>query len=354
MTADATPFNYRYFVDLLADEKGRILDYGCGVGDIVALGRERGLDIWGANKFDGFWQYMLDNLRPGARDRVGAISGQHADYADGSFDVVISNQVLEHVPDPEALIADVHRLLRPGGLFIAAFPVVETWYEGHVGLYFAHRMAKGGSARRSYFELSHRFGFGLNRNRGDAATWAAYYEKFLDESCFYYPRSRMKTALESRFGTGISDGSADYMRARLGQRGKTLPRAVDPLLRFVYHVRAGEFFCVRKAALRLQRRGNLRRGTGGRFSSGGRARNNTVGDDRAKAPAGDTRGRGRRLRAAVRRSRSPDRNSRAAPYRRRDIPRRGDAGARARRRGWSVRARRQRALGNWRRCGNRG
>ena len=36
-------------------------------------------------------------------------------YVDQSMDLVVLPQVLEHVPDPEALLDDVHRILRPGG-----------------------------------------------------------------------------------------------------------------------------------------------------------------------------------------------------------------------------------------------
>jgi SAM-dependent methyltransferase len=125
------PFNYRYFVDLAAASGGRILDYGCGEGQTVALARERGLDIWGADTFAGFFAGWADS---GSRDRVHKIENGRADYPDNHFDLIISNQVLEHVSDPEAVISDMHRMIKPGGTFIAAFPVVETWYEGHVGL----------------------------------------------------------------------------------------------------------------------------------------------------------------------------------------------------------------------------
>lgn len=39
-------------------------------------------------------------------------------FADGSFDVVVSCGVLEHVPDDEASLDEIHRVLRPGGLFL--------------------------------------------------------------------------------------------------------------------------------------------------------------------------------------------------------------------------------------------
>lgn len=47
---------------------------------------------------------------------------------DKSFDVVICLHVLEHVND-RAAIAELYRVLRPGGLLIAMFPIVEGWQE---------------------------------------------------------------------------------------------------------------------------------------------------------------------------------------------------------------------------------
>jgi SAM-dependent methyltransferase len=47
---------------------------------------------------------------------------------DRSFDVAICLHVLEHVDDRKA-ISELHRVLRPGGLLIAMFPIVEGWDE---------------------------------------------------------------------------------------------------------------------------------------------------------------------------------------------------------------------------------
>lgn len=44
-------------------------------------------------------------------------------YPDGSFDIVLSHDVLEHVEDPRISIAEIHRVLRPGGLSVNVFPV---------------------------------------------------------------------------------------------------------------------------------------------------------------------------------------------------------------------------------------
>ncbi len=54
---------------------------------------------------------------PLLRDRVIAWGG-HLPFAPNSFDLVTANMVVEHVPDPESFLADVYRVLRPGGRFL--------------------------------------------------------------------------------------------------------------------------------------------------------------------------------------------------------------------------------------------
>lgn len=54
-------------------------------------------------------------------------AGEHVDvvadadvlpFDDGSFDVVVSTQMLEHVPDPARVVSEAHRVLRPGGVLL--------------------------------------------------------------------------------------------------------------------------------------------------------------------------------------------------------------------------------------------
>src|SRR5450631_2016653 len=104
--SDAQPaFNYRYFIERAGTPGGRVLDYGCGSGRMVALGLNRGLDIWGADTFTGNYVGWASELTPHMRDRVRLIQIVHAHFLDGHFDLVMSNQVLEQVTDPEAVIA---------------------------------------------------------------------------------------------------------------------------------------------------------------------------------------------------------------------------------------------------------
>jgi SAM-dependent methyltransferase len=45
---------------------------------------------------------------------------EHLPFADASFDVAVANHMLYHVPDPAAAVAELARVLRPGGVLLAA------------------------------------------------------------------------------------------------------------------------------------------------------------------------------------------------------------------------------------------
>jgi len=53
---------------------------------------------------------------------IQSIDIQESAFPDNSFDLILSGDVLEHVPNLEASIKDCHRILKPGGRFLATFP----------------------------------------------------------------------------------------------------------------------------------------------------------------------------------------------------------------------------------------
>jgi arsenite methyltransferase len=98
----------------------RVLDLGCGAGtdSLVAAqmvgpeGRVTGIDMT---------PEMLDKARSAAAElgvgNVDFVEGEIEElpFPDESFDVVISNGVVDLVPDKDAVFSELHRVLRPGG-----------------------------------------------------------------------------------------------------------------------------------------------------------------------------------------------------------------------------------------------
>ena len=126
---------------IAADRPGRVLDWGCGWGQVTALLQERGVDV---RPFD----YRPDEPAAGeaSLDRYpGIVCSFSPDpvalpFDDGSFDAVLSCGVLEHVQDPDASLAELHRVLRPGGrLYVTKLPNRTSyleWLAKRLGLYY--------------------------------------------------------------------------------------------------------------------------------------------------------------------------------------------------------------------------
>jgi len=74
--------------------------------------------------------------------------GEKLPFADGSFDRITCTEVLEHIADPAAAIADMARVLKPGGLLLLTTPSrggIDKWERLVVPLVFAKRLLRGRS-----------------------------------------------------------------------------------------------------------------------------------------------------------------------------------------------------------------
>jgi ubiquinone/menaquinone biosynthesis C-methylase UbiE len=107
--------------DLAARSPGRLLDWGCGWGQMTVLLREVGVDTVA---FDH--RADLEEPRTEPLERFPEIDVHlspepvRLPFDDDSFDSVLSCGVLEHVPNPEGSVEELARVLRPGGMFFVA------------------------------------------------------------------------------------------------------------------------------------------------------------------------------------------------------------------------------------------
>jgi SAM-dependent methyltransferase len=102
----------------LKRKNAKVLDVGCGRGLLLRAFRQNGCDVIGTEFSDDACRFAREVLNIPVR--VGLLDELH--FPDSSFDVVVMWHVLEHVSDPRPTLAEVSRILRPGGIFLVAVP----------------------------------------------------------------------------------------------------------------------------------------------------------------------------------------------------------------------------------------
>ncbi|NJO55778.1 MAG: class I SAM-dependent methyltransferase [Rhodospirillales bacterium] len=96
----------------------RLLDVGCATGIFLDGMRRLGWSVQGVEPSPTAAEYAQKRL--GLSVFQGRLEA--AGFAEASFDAVTLWDVLEHVHEPEQTLADIHRVLRPGGLLVLSLP----------------------------------------------------------------------------------------------------------------------------------------------------------------------------------------------------------------------------------------
>ncbi len=171
--------------DRLGLEPGdSILDLGCGFGRHAYEAARRGARVIaldaGRDEVEGVLGTFVAMHEAGelqtATSKVGVIQGDalHLPFGDGTFDHVICSEVMEHIPDDRAAMAELTRVLRVGGTMAITvprfFPELVNW-----ALSDEYHMVEGGHVRiyrRSVIEsrlravglevLGHHYAHGLH------------------------------------------------------------------------------------------------------------------------------------------------------------------------------------------------
>ena len=102
---------------------GKVLDVGCGRGLLLQAFRERGWQVQGTEFSAHAARIPREAL--GLDVAVGDLVEQK--FPSETFDAVTLWHVLEHVPDPRVLIAEISRILKPGGVLFLGIPNVGGW-----------------------------------------------------------------------------------------------------------------------------------------------------------------------------------------------------------------------------------
>jgi SAM-dependent methyltransferase len=97
----------------------KVLEIGCGRGTLLHTLRTRGLDIVGVETSG---TRIEDSRNVYGPLPIEQISGSTLPFPDAHFDIALSFDVFEHIPDSDAHLVEVRRVLKPGGWYLLQTP----------------------------------------------------------------------------------------------------------------------------------------------------------------------------------------------------------------------------------------
>ncbi|MGD2170988.1 MAG: class I SAM-dependent methyltransferase [Gammaproteobacteria bacterium] len=141
----------------------KMLDIGCGSGLSLLEANALGIEAWGIEADPNSQRFAAEL---GLRIHQGTL--QDKPFEEMSFDLIVLNQVIEHIPEPDRTLEIIHKRLEPNGRVILIFPNVNSlwcrlsglrWINWHVP-YHQHHFTLA-----SFTRMARRCGFRVTRSR---------------------------------------------------------------------------------------------------------------------------------------------------------------------------------------------
>jgi ubiquinone/menaquinone biosynthesis C-methylase UbiE len=203
---------------------GRTLEIGAGTGFFALNLRQAGAldEVTVTDLSPGMVEAAQENARRLGFEVEGVVADvEHLPFPDASFDLVIGHAVLHHLPDVQASLREVLRVLRPGGRFVVAGEPtrVGDWYARRLGrlTWAATTRATRLPALRHWARPQHEL---------DESSRAAALEAVVDLHTFV-PSELARTALRAG-AVDVSTSTQELTAALLGWPVRTFEAAVAP------------------------------------------------------------------------------------------------------------------------------
>jgi len=118
---------YELTLEAKAKNNGlKMLDVGCSDGSstLRLIGNVKNIEIHGLEVVEERVEKAKEN---GILARVGK-ADESFPYEDDEFDVITSNQVIEHLNNQDMFLAEIYRVLKPGGIFLVCTANLSSWH----------------------------------------------------------------------------------------------------------------------------------------------------------------------------------------------------------------------------------
>ncbi len=110
----------------------RVLDIGSGMGGFLVAARRNGIAAIGIEPHADYG--TITRLRASRYDLAPFLAravGEHLPFRNGAFTVVLAQDILEHVQDPDATLREIARVLAPGGVALVTAINRFAWRDPH-------------------------------------------------------------------------------------------------------------------------------------------------------------------------------------------------------------------------------
>lgn len=192
-----------------------VLDIGSGDGLFARQAFVRKLDVG----VDPFYSPTYGSVFGDAYRALAIAEGGDLPFRDATFNTIISNSVLEHIPDIEPVIAEAFRVLRPGGHLLFCSP------SDHFARWLLGAKVLGDAYRRWFNRISR------HHHTDGPATWTARLERhgFTVERAWYYFSPKALRTLE----LGHFFGVPNLVWKKLVDKWEIWPSPRNPWLRLL-------------------------------------------------------------------------------------------------------------------------
>ena len=126
--------------DLPLRDDARILDFGCGLGRHVRELRAGGYEALGVDLEEPKFTHGRNDMWGEGGFLFATSESGRLPFEDGTFDLCFSTSTLEHVMDYERPMAEIARVLRPGGYSLHFFPAGWRPVEPHTSIPFGGKI----------------------------------------------------------------------------------------------------------------------------------------------------------------------------------------------------------------------
>jgi len=191
-----------------AGAEATVLDLGCGDGRFVEVLVDAGIKAIGVDVPGAKLSVELRLARrPDLRQHIVFLDDdEKIPLPDNSVDIILSNNVFEHIPVLDSTVREMARILKPGGAVYTVFPLKSSIIEAHARLPFFHRI-RSRSLRLRYANFMKNIGlYWCPAPPKDIENYVALH-------CFYRSPKEINSIFQKSFTSVESDAEA-YIKVK--------------------------------------------------------------------------------------------------------------------------------------------